>query len=804
MKNSKLFKILGLSLSVVALASCGPSSGGKDNFIIPKEGHLYSEYFGGKTAKKTYNALLATAITKKLNYLALQDGAVASHWANFVDGLLLQNEYGSLEKQLAESAKAENNYQVFTFKVKSGIPWVRFNGEKYSAIIDGAPVEQYVSAQDFVTSAKTVLSYQNSSETYYLLTNFIDGAMEYYQCTYLDYMVVNGGGTWTQYGNPDKFAKKLNSLIEAATGEPSNVTADELGDIRNFSRVGVKVVEEPTSNGGGTVQYTLKNPAFYFPTLLTYSCYLPVNQYFLDEIKAPNLGASNDNLLYCGPFLLDQSTDVSVVYKKNPYYWNADEVFVDTINYSIFPLDGDYSTARIRYEQGLIDGFSLTSQDAEGWQKYITGEDGSGDIYNPVSPYVNSRDYDIIDYVYGYHINVNRASNQTNGSSARKSYATNAPTENTKGSLEQILNAEKALKLREVRQLVLSSIELGVYSERYTLDESTLGQYMINTYVPTGFVQDNDGNDYTKTHYYKAYQEYMASQGVEMTLEEVDKKIGQGQYEGVNKTLDELTPLREKALEAINIFNAAQTEEDAKIKLPVQLEYFTYWGDEQTKAFDSKLILAMNQRINGLPTVTDFTRDTKGVNFLIIPTYDVNASNTESVSNGGNFDLSTQWGWGPDYGDPMSYLNTFTIHGDWNSIFGYVGDEETITYYIKDGKLQSENLLADYTALVDAADDEYENINDRYELFAQAECKLLNEMAIFQPLTMQGQGRGVSVSKAAGYYSPSGSYGLAKDRLDGLIVLIDPLTGEERKFCTETYEAKKAAYLEEHTAINIY
>lgn len=817
---NKLSKLLALSLSVVVLAGCGPT--GSDAKVVGKD-HLYAEYFEGKEFKDNFNAYAATTINKELNYMKLSDGAVAKHWANFVDGLLLQNEYGVLEKQLAVSAKQENDFQKFTFEVKKNVPWVNWKGEQYQAMIDGKAVPQFVSAEDFVTSAREVLKFQNGSQTYYLLTNFIEGAMEYYQCTYLDHMVQTGGAKWAQYGKSEvKFAKKLTELIEEATGKPlaEPITKDMLPAIRTFKRVGVKVVEDPTTAGGGKVQYTLDHSAFYFPTLLTYSCYLPVNKHFLKQVKFPSFGKDKEKILFCGPFLLNDSNDVKITYKKNESYWKAEEVFVNTINYRIAgSLDSDADTARMDFESGLIDGFGINSQDTEGWIKYITGPDGTGTIENPHSPLVNSRDYDNIDFVYGMHLNLERLNNNYDGDD--QSYATKPAAENRDGNPEQIANTQKAFRLQAVRDLILKSLDIAEYSKRYSLnvdDEELAGQYSIHTYVPKGFVNDNEGNDYTTTHYYNAYAEwYKESTGEAITHEQVATKLQQGQYKNVNKSIDELAPYREAAIKAVELYNKtcvnwpAEDEDGNKIDntpitWPIQMEMFSHWTMEEMNQYDSPLILGMNRRLNNMPTVKDFDRTTKDIKFLVIPTYDINTQNAETVSNAGNFDISTQWGWGPDYGDPMSYMHTFVKNGDWNNVFRYLNNKTIDNYNLStDGKsLVKTDLLAEYTDLVREADSEVESISVRYQKFAQAECMLLNELAIYQPLTMTGQGRNVSISRAAAYLNPTGSYGLAKDRNDGLIVLKEAISGNDRKRCKDLYDSKKAAYIAEHSTVNIY
>ncbi|MDR0934908.1 MAG: ABC transporter substrate-binding protein [Erysipelotrichaceae bacterium] len=783
----KFKKVLGLVLLTGILAACQSNS---DLQNIPDS----DPYFPGKVARKTYKTLTASAITD-LNYLKVQAGASAAHFANFVDGLLLHNSYGSLEKNLATKVVERNSYQQFDVTIREGVPWVRYDGSLYAPTVNGVSTQQFVSANDFVASAKAILTQPNGSETAFLIYNFVEGAVDYYQASYLMDKIANGGSSWAVYKDNAKFATKLNSLIKELTGVAGTHTADEVDDIKNFKQVGIKVIEEPGSNGGGTIRYTLKNSASYFPTLFTYSCYLPVNEIFLKEVRFAQLGAAPDKLLYCGPFRLAESSETSIVYKKNESYWNLDRVHLDTINYQVVPADAGYDYTRTEFEEGRIDGFTLSTKDTEGWNKYIVGEDGTGDILNPADPYVNSRDYDVIDYVYGLNINVKRASNSVNGSTAGKSYATNGYG----GSTATVRNTEKALYLQEVRDLIIASFDIAQYCTQYSELPEYQSQYMINTYVPRGFVIDDNGNDYTKTHYYEEWGQHNLDRvgqdedPTKVDLNKVDEIIGQGQYANVLIGEDTLAPLREKADLAINVYNEANP--DSKITTPINLEYFSIWTDEQSKAIDLPLINSWNSRING-----------SGSTFRIIPTSDVTTSNYESITNGGNFDVCSTWGWGPDYGDPMSYLNTFKKNGDWMSIFGFVGDETVTNYRLNSDNtaLVENDLLAEYSEKVSEANAQYEDVNERFDLFAEAEYMLINELGIYRPLTMQGQGRQVSISRAVGYSSPSGSYGLSSNRLDGLWVLDQALLRTERQEVIAKHDADKAAYLAEHGSINIY
>jgi hypothetical protein len=115
------------------------------------------------------------------------------------------------------------------------------------------------------------------------------------------------------------------------------------------------------------------------------------------------------------------------------------------------------------------------------------------------------------------------------------------------------------------------------------------------------------------------------------------------------------------------------------------------------------------------------------------------------------------------------------------------------------------DLLGAYTEKVLEANSVYDNLNERYHLFAEAEYQLINELYIYRPLTMRGQGWNVSVSRAAGYHSPSGSYGLSSNRLQGLYVIDgEGITRHERLDAVAAYKALKAAYLDAHGSINVY
>ena len=67
-----------------------------------------------------------------------------------------------------------------------------------------------------------------------------------------------------------------------------------------------------------------------------------------------------DALLSAGPFVLNgwTGTEISWSYVKNPYYWDAENVYFDEIVYQVVK---DQNTALNLYEAGQLDGVKVDS-----------------------------------------------------------------------------------------------------------------------------------------------------------------------------------------------------------------------------------------------------------------------------------------------------------------------------------------------------------------------------------------------------------------------------------------------------------
>lgn len=803
MKLGKIRSAMILGL-VAVLASCG--GGGGDTFTIRNSKY---DLLNGRVARNTYRALLATSVGN-LNYLETQEAVDAQHFANFVDGLLLHNEYEVLEKNLATKVTHNEDYTVFTFDVRENVPWVTWQGEQYVSE-NGSGDPQYVSAEDWVTSAKQILNSANASSLAYLISNFVVGAEEYYQYTVIAAGIANGNSQFVRMDDQDK-ADYINEQIAINNPTVYNawyaanpVQASDIAAIASGSKLGITATNV-TKNGGGTITYELYSSSRWFPTLFTYSAYMPVNSDFISSVRFANFGTDKTKILYCGPFLLNQADETNVVYVKNQKYWNKDVVNIERIEYMVAPAEIGNTYVRDQFESGNIDGFSLTTNDSQGWRNYIVGPDGTGTYEDPYDSRVNARLLDTIGNMYGTNIVMAR-----DKTSSLTSYATG-------GNANTVRNTARALSIKEVREAVMGALDHSVYNVRYgDSDDETMAnllqsQYMVHTYTPKGFVIDDDGNDYVTHHLYPVYAEEL---GIPSGIEELSKPdeeqnlegtvaglLEPGQYTETDLTDDEVWALVQKAQEAISKYNA-QAEADQQITYPINIEYYSMWFDGDTQLYDTATIESMNLRLNHLETT-----QTQYPIFNVIPTDKVTNANYETISRNGCWDYApVQWGWGADYGDPLTYMNTFTKGGDWGDVFPFINLDVCDNYYLdENGNLQNNDLLADYTALVEEAAAISDDTNARFDLFAEAEYMLLEELAIYSPQINYGQGWTWSVSRSAGYEMPTAAYGLSNDRLTGMYVLENVLTREERNSLRAEQAENKEEYLEQTGggSMNIY
>ena len=147
------------------------------------------------------------------------------------------------------------------------------------------------------------------------------------------------------------FDPTVGSQNSSVTGI-KNRTAVRAGELP-VEELGVKALSDTV------VEITLEAADPYFTKKLADTSYSPIPKAFAEE-KGEDYALNADALLSAGPFVLSgwTGTEISWSYVKNPYYWDAENVYFDEIVYQVVK---DQNTALNLYEAGQLDGVKVDS-----------------------------------------------------------------------------------------------------------------------------------------------------------------------------------------------------------------------------------------------------------------------------------------------------------------------------------------------------------------------------------------------------------------------------------------------------------
>lgn len=749
MKQKKLLLLLSV---IGVLVGCGETTINSETVNSETEWNPAScdENFGyasleGKERKTEYSTYLSSLPTT-LNYAKTMQAENGKHIANFVDGLVEHDRFGNLVPCLATNTGTPNEeYTEWTFELDSSkhSTWVTADGTYYAD----------VKAEDFKTILKVVLNSKTASESAYLPLLVIDGAEEFVEATNLYYI---------EYASVSSESVRVRQTISGLASKgyiDKNATEEDLRSLLNFEQVGVVV-------DGNKITYKLTQAADYFPTMLTYLPFLPLNEQFYSD-NFNDFGTRN-TILYNGAYRLVTRNDTQLEYEKNESYWDKDNVTIEKVSYRKIGENLPMSYAREEYEAGKIDGFTLTSFDQEGWAKYVKGVDGKGNIQDPHHELTYSQENQNVDSSFMFYFNLNRPTNNPSGFS--------------KLSAREISNTNKAIQFSYFRDAIFDALDLGVYNARNGQDIIEQQQEQINTYVPRNFISDDSGKDY----FDYLLESYAKKHDV--TTTEANEVLGAGKVNMISL---------EESVAQVNEALAKIEAEGVKLDYPIQIEYTGFYGDTTTRDFDALFIEATNERLNGCVIDEDYENfENDGLKVcnkndikvqLVANSNILTTQNYLTVSNAKDYTLFIS-GWGPDYGDPMTYAHTLVQGGD---LADYIGIPE------KGAKISAETqekldtygkMVNDANAIVSSSS---EKKVQRYEAFADAEIYMLEEMALIKPLYQSGQGYSCSISNFIPYRSPRAGYGLSGEKLKGMEILNEPLSSCERKALREEWLKEK-------------
>lgn len=418
------------------------------------------------------------------------------------------------------------------------------------------------------------------------------------------------------------------------------------GKITDFSKVGVKAIDDYT------LQYTLEEKTPYFMTMLGYGMFAPLCKSYYESkggkfgadfnvaAKDYTYGKTPNDIAYCGPFVVMGNTaENSIVFQKNESYWNKDKVTINTLTWRY--NDGkDATKTYTDMKQGTLDGAGLNASSvALAKTEKVDGTDKS---WFETYSYVTGTDAT----AYMAFININRDQyvNVQDWTGAASSM-TDAQKERT----------NKALLNQHFRTALMYSLDRAEYNAQTVGDDLKLAS-LINSYTPGNFVKLEDevtikinGEDKTYpagTFYGEIMQDQITADGYKYKVwDETGGADGLGSSAGFDGWLDVEEAKKELAA-AIEELGMEITKEN-----PIYLDLPCFSGSE-----------AYKNRANAFKKSVETAFDGKIIMNLVECPKSIDWYNAGYYTDYGyemNYSIYDVSGWGPDYGDPSSYLDTF-------------------------------------------------------------------------------------------------------------------------------------------------
>jgi len=396
----------------------------------------------------------------------------------------------------------------------------------------------------------------------------------------------------------------------------------------SYDNVGYKAVDDRT------LVVTLCNPTSYFLTMLTYSCFMPICESFYEsrggvfgieeyadaslDTNTYTFGKVTDvaSQVYNGPFLLQSFNDQSEIsLVKNQNYYKLDDVKLDKLVW-VYDAGDNPDALYADTVQGVYPGIRL------GEASGLLGkakEDGNFEKYGFVT--------DTTSTTYFGGMNLDR------GTFALESGAVASAKDE-----QQKVDTFNAMQNVDFRKAVLFAWDKAAQNAVSVGEELKLTS-LRNMYTHPEFVSlagdvTVDGKAWgAGTFYGEMVQYYLEQMGSPVQV-----------ADGVNGWYhpEEAKAHLEAAKEALG----------DTVNWPIQLD-IVYYSASDSNTAQANVVKESIESVLGTENVQ--------INLVESTTTDDYYASGYRASNGeaGNFDIFYGSGWGPDYGDPSTYLDTF-------------------------------------------------------------------------------------------------------------------------------------------------
>lgn len=514
--------------------------------------------------------------------------------------------------------------------------------------------------------------------------------------------------------------------ISLVSGIIANLQDYMDGTITDFAEVGVKALDDYT------VEYTLSSSVPYFYTITTYGILFPVNQEFLEskgvgcKLGAPDVNncdfgaVAPDSILYNGGYILTTLTSKSII----EYTKNAnywDAEHVYINKVTLFYDDAaDLYSVIKGFEQGTYTQAALLAS----WEDYADYKEKYASTLTTVKV-----DESV---TFVIHYNMNRT-NYTN---------------TTKTTQEEKDNTKAALQNQAFRLAVQAGYNRVAY-QMQNMEEVNATATVRNMLTMPNFVMTSEGESYGSL-VTKYFNEYDNAYG------EVSLADGHDAFYDA----------------AVCLAMIEQAKADG-IQFPVTLDMPTYDASQvyinRANSIKESIETASNGQI--LVNVVLMGYDD-------IMNYTFNVYGNPPMTN---YDINLFAGWGPDYVDPKTYVDIYNLrNGDMLALLGLF--EEGID--AESDAIAEAVGVKEYTAMLDAADAIKDDIDARYDAYAQAEAFLLSK-AFITPISYRNIS--LRVTKVVPYTAPYAVAGLGGDKYKFTVVQDEIVT-------TAQFETAKAAW----------
>lgn len=449
----------------------------------------------------------------------------------------------------------------------------------------------------------------------------------------------------------DDFVAGMQHMLDAGGGLEylvENIIVNALeyntGDVTDFAEVGVKATDD------NTVVYTLCQPTSYFITMLGYNVFAPMSRTYFeskggvfgkDDYKAAvdagtmKYGQTVNDIAYCGPYTVTNHTaENTIVFEANPTYWNKDNITIKTLTWK-FNDGKDPTKAYEDTKAGTLDGCGLSSASLEACKA-----DGNFEKYCTVS------DTDATSFVLFLNLNRNAYANFND-----KTKAVSTMTD------DQKKRTDAAMLNVHFRRAIGMGLDIATYNGQVVGEELKLNSVR-NSYTPGNFIAleedvtieiNGESKIFAKgTYYGEIMQAQIDADGVKIKVWDAENQTSDG-FAGWHNPANAYEELQQ-AITELKEFGVEISKDN-----PIVMDLPYYSGADVYTNRAQTLKQSVEEALQGC-VVVNLVSCADAKEWYYAGYY------TESGKDA-NYTLYDVSGWGPDYGDPATYLDTMLGDG---------------------------------------------------------------------------------------------------------------------------------------------